>query len=210
MRAFIAADGRTLPGALELPSRRRPPGVVLFAHPGGAGHLNPPNRHLAAILRDAGVATLVFDLLTEEEAAERDAAFDLRLLALRLLRGTEWVESQPETTGLPVGYLGAATGAAAAVVAASQAGHAVRAIVSRGGRPDLAAEFLPAFTTPLLCIVGEKDAVTLKRNRATLACLRGATHLTVVPGASQNFEEPGGLIDVGSCAARWFRQYFQP
>lgn len=208
MRALIAADGRTLPGEFDLPSHRRPPGVVLFAHPGGVGHLNPQNRHLAAILRDAGLATLVFDLLTQDEAAARDGELDLRLLALRLLRGTEWVESQPETTGCPVGYIGASTGAAAAVIAASQAGLALRAIVSRGGRPDLAAEFLPNLVTPLLCIVGEKDAVTLKRNRATLACLRGTKELTVIPGASPGFEEPGTLIDVGHCAARWFLRYF--
>jgi len=202
VHAAIAADGATLTGALELPPE--PAGVVLFAHGSGSSRLSPRNIAVAEVLRNAGVGTLLFDLLTDAEANDRDNVFDIRLLALRLLHATDWVESQLETTGLPVGYFGASTGAAAAVVAATQAGRILRAVVSRGGRPDLAMEFLPSVTVPTLLIVGGDDGVVLDCNRKALARLGGVKQLTVVPGASHLFEEPGTLERAARLAAEWF------
>lgn len=205
LRAAIAADGRVLPGMLELPAR--PLGVVLFAHAGGVGRLNPQNTYLGGTLRQAGIGTLLFDLLTEDEAENRDNMFDLRLLALRMLHATEWVVAQPETHDLPLGYLGADTGAAAAVVAASQAGHVLRAVVARGGRPDLADDFLPGVAAPTLFIVGGNDAAVLKFNQAAMARLSGIKELAVVPGASHGFSEPGALAEVAHLATHWFRRH---
>ncbi len=205
VHAAIAADGTTLTGALELPPQ--PTGVVLFAHGSGSSRLSPRNIAVAEVLRAAGVGTLLFDLLTDAEANDRDKVFDIRLLALRLLHATDWVESQLETTGLPIGYFGASTGAAAAVVAATQAGHILRAVVSRGGRPDLAMEFLPSVTVPTLLIVGGDDTVVLDRNRKALERLGGVKQLSVIPGASHLFEEPGTLEEAARLAAEWFARH---
>ncbi len=205
VHAAIAADGVTLTGSLEIPPH--PKGVVLFAHGSGSSRLSPRNVFVADVLQNAGVATLLFDLLTEDEAHDRDKVFDIRLLALRLLHATDWVESQIETTGMPVGYFGASTGAAAAAVAATQSGHVLRALVSRGGRPDLAMEFLPSVTAPTLLIVGSEDTIVLERNRKALERLGGPSELAVVDGATHLFEEPGTLEQVARLAADWFARY---
>jgi alpha-beta hydrolase superfamily lysophospholipase len=205
VHAAIAADGVTLTGTLELPPHAS--GVVLFAHGSGSSRLSPRNIFVADVLRAAGVGTLLFDLLTPEEANDRDKVFDVRLLALRLLHATDWVESQIETSGMPVGYFGASTGAAAAIVAATQSGHVLRAVVSRGGRPDLAMEFLPSVTAPTLFIVGSEDAVVLERNRKALERLGGPRQLAVIEGATHLFAEPGTLEQVAQLAAEWFAKH---
>lgn len=205
VHAAIAADGATLTGSLEIPPHAK--GVVLFAHGSGSSRLSPRNIFVADVLQNAGVATLLFDLLTEDEALDRDKVFDIRLLALRLLHATDWVESQIETTGMPIGFFGASTGAAAAVVAATQSGHVLRALVSRGGRPDLAMEFLPSVTAPTLLIVGGEDTIVLERNRRALERLAGTRELAVVEGATHLFEEPGTLERVAELAADWFGRY---
>ena len=200
--AAITADGVTLHGTLALPVR--PVGVVLFAHGSGSGRFSPRNNYVAGVLRQAGVGTLLFDLLTEVEAADREKVFDIPLLAERLLHGTNWIESQPEVTGLPVGYFGASTGAAAALVAAAQDGRAVRAIVSRGGRPDLAGDFLSRVRAPTLLIVGGDDEPVIQMNRSALSRLVGVKELVIVPGATHLFEEPGTLEEVARLASEWF------
>jgi alpha-beta hydrolase superfamily lysophospholipase len=207
VHAAIAADGVTLTGNLELPPHAK--GVVLFAHGSGSSRLSPRNIFVGDVLRTAGVGTLLLDLLTAEEANDRDKVFDVRLLALRLLHATDWVESQIETTGLPVGYFGASTGAAAAIVAATQSGHVLRALVSRGGRPDLAMEFLPSVTVPTLLMVGSEDTVVLERNRKALERLGGTKQLVVIDGATHLFEEPGTLEQVAQLAAEWFGRYLK-
>jgi len=207
VHAAIAADGVTLTGILELPPHAS--GVVLFAHGSGSSRLSPRNIFVADVLRTAGVGTLLFDLLTPEEANDRDKVFDVRLLALRLLHATDWVESQIETAGMAVGYFGASTGAAAAIVAATQSGHVLRAVVSRGGRPDLAMEFLPSVTAPTLLIVGSEDTVVLERNRRALERLGGPKQLAVIEGATHLFEESGTLEQVAQLAAEWFGRYLK-
>lgn len=203
--AAITADGVTLHGTLALPVR--PVGVVLFAHGSGSGRFSPRNNYVAGVLRQSGVGTLLFDLLTEVEAADREKVFDIPLLAERLLHATNWIESQPEAAGLPVGYFGASTGAAAALVAAARNGRAVRAIVSRGGRPDLADEFLPRVRAATLLIVGGDDEPVIQMNRWALARLVGVKELVIVPGATHLFEEPGTLEEVARLASEWFVRY---
>jgi putative phosphoribosyl transferase len=207
VHATIAADGVTLDGNLELPPRAR--GVVLFAHGSGSSRLSPRNIFVADALRAAGAGTLLLDLLTAEEANDRDKVFDVRLLAQRLLHATAWVESQLETAGLPIGYFGASTGAAAAVAAAPKCGRVLRAVVSRGGRPDLAMEVLPAVTVPTLLIVGSEDDVVLELNRSALDRLGGPKELAVIDGATHLFEEPGTLEQVAQLAAEWFGRYLK-
>lgn len=205
LRATIAADGRTLPGTLVLP--RAAKGVVLFARNRGTAALTPQHHALAAELHQAGFGTLVFDLLTDREAQDRDRVFDVRLLSLRLLHATEWVESQPETAGLPLGYYGSDVAAAAAVVAASQAGRVLRAIVLRGGRPDLAFDFLPQVPTPTLLIVGGRDPTIVRLNRHALERLGGVKAIEVIEDASHDLSEPEAVAAVGRLAVGWFRQH---
>jgi alpha-beta hydrolase superfamily lysophospholipase len=207
VHATIAADGVTLDGNLELPPRAR--GVVLFAHGSGSSRLSPRNIFVADALRAAGAGTLLLDLLTAEEANDRDKVFDVRLLARRLLHATAWVESQLETAGLPIGYFGASTGAAAAVAAAPECGRVLRAVVSRGGRPDLAMEVLPSVTVPTLLIVGSEDDVVLQLNRSALDRLGGPKELAVIEGATHLFDEPGTLEQVAQLAAEWFGRYLK-
>ena len=204
----IPAGQVELDGELILPPSAT--GVVLFAHGSGSSRLSPRNIFVAEVLRSAGVGTLLFDLLTEDEARDRDKVFDVRLLALRLLHATDWVESQIETAGMPIGFFGASTGAAAAVVAATQSGHVLRAMVSRGGRPDLAMEFLSSVTAPTLLIVGALDTIVLERNRKALERLGGPKELAVIDGATHLFEEPGTLEQVADLAAKWFERHLHP
>lgn len=191
-----------LEGTLALP-----PGaaaVVAFAHGSGSSHASPRNARVAASLRERRLATLLFDLLTEEEAADRRKVFDIPLLAERLLAVTRWLGEQELSRNLAVGYFGASTGAAAALVAAAQSEREIGAVVSRGGRPDLAQGALSRVRAPTLLIVGSRDSRVLELNRAALAELRCEKELAVVPGATHLFEEAGTLEEVIAIAGRWF------
>jgi putative phosphoribosyl transferase len=196
----------TLSGRLTVPARSL--GTVIFAHGSGSSRHSPRNRYVASVLNRAGLATLLIDLLTVEEESDRSCVFDVRTLADRLGAATRWVRGRPEVAG-PVGFFGASTGAAAALWAAAQPECDVRAVVSRGGRPDLAGPLLPAVTAPTLLIVGECDEAVLDLNRRAQAQLRCANHLTIVPGATHLFEEPGALESVARLASDWFVKEFR-
>ncbi|MEV0692953.1 phosphoribosyltransferase family protein [Streptomyces sp. NPDC050388] len=185
-------------------------GVVLFAHGSGSSRHSPRNRFVAAGLNRAGLGTLLFDLLTEAEETDRANVFDTGLLARRLAGATDWLRIQPETEGLAVGYFGASTGAAAALWAAAQPGARIAAVVSRGGRPDLAGPRLPEVTAPTLLIVGGHDQLVLDLNRDAQARLRCENRLAVVPGATHLFEEPGALEQVTELARDWFTDHMAP
>lgn len=201
----ISAGEVDLPGILTLPPH--PAGVVVFAHGSGSSRLSARNRFVADALVEANFGTLLFDLLTEAEAQDRANVFDIMLLAKRLRAATAWVAAYPATSDLPIGYFGASTGAAAALVAAASAGPRVQAVVSRGGRPDLAGDFLARVQVPTLLIVGEADFTVLELNRTALARLAGVRQLVVVPGATHLFEEPGALDRVAGLAAFWFGRH---
>jgi putative phosphoribosyl transferase len=194
-----------LPALLGVPARAR--GLVIFAHGSGSGRLSPRNNHVAAALRSAGLATLLLDLLTPEEELDRANVFDIPLLAARLRLATDWAAAEPETELLPVGYFGASTGAAAALVAAAAAEAPVGAIVSRGGRPDLAGDALAEVRAPTLLIVGGADAAVIELNRLARQRLSAASELAIVPGASHLFEEPGTLDEVVRHATGWFLRH---
>ena len=200
------SGGVLLEGDLDLPSGAR--GVVLFAHGSGSGRHSPRNQYVARQLGSAGLATLLVDLLSEaEERAEahtKHLRFDIDLLAERLLGAASWLASEPATRMLPIAYFGASTGAAAALVAAARQPRGVFAVVSRGGRPDLASESLLHVAAPTLLIVGGADSGVLSLNRLALAALRVEKHLEIVPGASHLFEEPGALEQVAQLARDWF------
>jgi pimeloyl-ACP methyl ester carboxylesterase len=195
-----------LEGLLGLPTEAR--GIVLFAHGSGSGRFSPRNNFVAQALRETGLATLLFDLLTADEAQDRRNVFDIELLAQRLLMAAAWVRDNAETTNLPVGYFGASTGAAAALVASAKYEGPVAAIVSRGGRPDLAGPALRSVRVPTLLIVGGDDVEVLALNRVALAELRCEKELVVVPGATHLFEEPGTLEAVVEHARGWFSDHF--
>lgn len=205
----ITAEGATLAGDLSIPTDAR--GIVVFAHGSGSSRHSPRNRFVADILRAGGLATLLTDLLTEDEEAEdvRTLAlrFDIGLLARRLVGATDWLAQQPDVAALPVGYFGASTGAGAALVAAAERPDAIAAIVSRGGRPDLADQSLSAVRAPTLLIVGGADEPVIKMNRGALRQMSGLTHLEMVPGATHLFEEPGALEQVATLARAWFAHY---
>jgi putative phosphoribosyl transferase len=198
-----------LKGNLEVPSPVQ--GLVVFAHGSGSSRKSPRNQFVARKLREAGLATLLMDLLTPEEEAldleQGHLRFDIAFLAGRLLAATDWVRRQDSTGGLPLGYFGASTGAAAALLAAAERGEAVRAVVSRGGRPDLAGPALHRVVAPTLLIVGGADAEVLELNRVALARLRCERELRIVPRASHLFPEPGALEEVAGLAAAWFRRH---
>lgn len=201
----IPATGAALDGRLTLP--RGAPGVVLFAHGSGSSRKSPRNRFVAAGLNRAGLGTLLFDLLTEAEAVNRDNVFDTALLARRLTQATEWLREQPGTQGMEFGYFGASTGAAAALWAAAAPTADIAAVVSRGGRPDLAGPRLPEVKAPTLLIVGGRDHVVLDLNRQAAARLSCEHQLAVVPGATHLFEEPGTLESATELATDWFSRH---
>ncbi|MEU5977015.1 phosphoribosyltransferase family protein [Streptomyces sp. NPDC047315] len=201
-----AGPAEHLAGHLTVPSGAR--GVVLFAHGSGSSRHSPRNRHVADGLNDRGLGTLLFDLLTEAEAADRGNVFDTELLADRLTGATDWLRARPEARGLRLGYFGASTGAAAALWAAADPENDCAAVVSRGGRPDLADERLPAVTAPTLLVVGGADLLVLDLNRRARRRLGGESELLVVPGAGHLFEEPGALDAVTAAAAGWFADRF--
>lgn len=201
-----------LAGSLTLPATAT--GLVVFVHGSGSGRHSPRNRHVADALAARGLATLLVDLLTPDEAArdQRSAElrFDVDLLASRVATTVDWADLQPHTRGLRVGLFGASTGAAAALIAAARRPAAIAAVVSRGGRPDLAHHALPRVTAPTLLIVGARDALVLRWNREAQRALGGPCDLAVVPGASHLFEEPGALDAVARLAGDWFARFLAP
>ncbi len=200
----VVVGPKQLPGHLGIPDGGNPIGLVIFAHGSGSGRLSPRNQQVAAGLRQAGMATLLLDLLTPDEEQDRANVFDIGLLAGRLLSATRWARGQSRLARLPIGYFGASTGAGAALVAAAEAGSEVSAVVSRGGRPDLAGEALERVRAPTLLIVGGDDTQVIELNQQALDRLPGAKSLIVVPGATHLFEEPGTLDVVESLAREWF------
>jgi putative phosphoribosyl transferase len=208
----VPAGAVRLAGDLAVPAGAR--GVVLFAHGSGSGRHSPRNRQVAAALGRAGLATLLLDLLTEEEeAVDRDRAelrFDIALLAGRLVAAMDWLAEDPRTQPLPIGLFGASTGAAAALVAAAERPQRVAAVVSRGGRPDLAGPSLGLVRAPTLLVVGGRDRVVLELNRSAAEQLGAEHRLEVVPGATHLFEEPGALERVAALAADWFLRWLAP
>ena len=199
---IVRAGDVDLAGELAIPDPAT--GIVLFAHGSGSSRLSPRNRSMAGALGAHGFGTLLFDLLTEEEASDRRHVFDVGLLGERLLGATAWLRTRPEADRLPVGYFGASTGAAAALSAAAAPGNEVAAVVSRGGRPDLAGPRLPAVRCPTLLVVGGADTAVLGLNREAAARLRCPNHLAIVPGATHLFEEPGAMEAVAGLAIDWF------
>jgi putative phosphoribosyl transferase len=205
----LAAGNATLDGFLAIPGEAS--GIVLFAHGSGSGRNSPRNQYVARELQGSGIATLLFDLLTpreeEEEMFTRHHRFNIELLAERLAGATDWVRNEERTRALPVGYFGASTGAAAALVASTRYPEAVRAIVSRGGRPDLAGQYLRMVKAPTLLIVGGRDSQVIEMNREAYDRLEVEKDLVIVPGATHLFEEPGALEKVSVLAADWFARW---
>jgi putative phosphoribosyl transferase len=205
----IPSAGATLDGDLILPTGAR--GIVLFAHGSGSSRHSSRNRYVAQELRRSGVGTLLMDLLTsEEEAADARTGhlrFDIALLAERLAAATDWLRADPRTSRLAIGYFGASTGGGAALAAAADRPADVGAVVSRGGRPDLAGAALPRVQAPTLLIVGGHDEPVIGMNREALARLRCEKRLEIVPGATHLFEEPGALEEVARLAAGWFARH---
>jgi dienelactone hydrolase len=204
----IPSGLHVLEGILVVPPE--PTGVVLFAHGSGSGRHSPRNQFVAASLQQVGLGTLLIDLLEEDEAEDRDKVFDIGLLAGRLESCADWLAHQPATAHLPLGLFGASTGAAAALVAAARRPDAVRAVVSRGGRPDLAWDDLPAVRAPTLLIVGGHDGGVIELNEDALARLRCSKELTIIPRATHLFPEPGALEEVARLAGAWFTRHLAP
>ncbi|MBK9307134.1 MAG: alpha/beta hydrolase [Nitrospira sp.] len=203
----ITEERLTLEGLLSAPPHA--PGMVIFAHGSGSGRLSPRNTFVARRLQQDGVATLLLDLLTEEEADNRDKVFDIDLLADRLLLAKRWSETDPRTGHLKIGYFGASTGAGAALQAAAREPSNIKAVVSRGGRPDLAESYLPSVTVPTLLIVGGHDEPVIEMNQVAYDLLACEKRLIIVPGATHLFEEPGTLGQVAEHAGKWFQRYLQ-
>lgn len=202
----VTGGGVSLPGSLTTPKECR--GTVVFAHGSGSSRLSSRNIAVAQSLADRGCATLLFDLLTPGEASDRTNVFDIVLLGDRVLDATNWLAGRRELGGLPVGYFGASTGAAAALVAAARLGDQVSAVVSRGGRPDLAGDALRRVTAPTLFLVGSYDGEVLRLNRQAREKLKSPSELKVIEGAGHLFEEPGTLEQVAEAAGSWFVQHF--
>jgi putative phosphoribosyl transferase len=206
---FLRVDAGTvsLEGNLEIPREAR--GIVLFAHGSGSSRHSPRNRYVAQVLREGGLATLLIDLLTPAEELldlrTAELRFDIPLLATRLINTTDWLTQHASTRHLRVAYFGASTGSAAALMGAAERPDIVRAVASRGGRPDLAGPALPRIQAPTLLIVGGKDYSVIEMNRAAMAELRCEKKLAFVPGASHLFEEPGALEEVARLAREWFQ-----
>lgn len=203
----LSGEMLALPGRLAIPDEAR--GLVVFAHGSGSGRSSPRNRLLARVLHEARLGTLLFDLLTPLEAADRINVFDVGLLADRVLAAVAWTAGHAPTASLPLGLCGASTGAAAALVAAAREPR-VRAVVSRGGRPDLAEGFLERVRVPVLLVVGSLDESVLELNERALERLGGERRLAVVPGATHLFEERGTLEEAARLAAEWFSRVLVP
>ena len=202
----IPLEGQDHAGLLGVPDGAH--GIVVFAHGSGSSRLSPRNNYVAEVLRDAGMATLLFDLLTEAEDRDYERRFDIGLLTRRLAEATRWLQKQDATRDLAIGYFGASTGAAAALQAAAEPDSSVVAIASRGGRPDLAGDALGRVRAPVLLIVGGNDDVVIDLNRKAAAALHAPHELVIVPGATHLFEEPGTLENVAALAGDWFLNHF--
>ena len=202
----LQAERAILSGSLTIPENAV--ALVLFAHGGGSSRHSPRNQFVARTLNDAALATLLFDLLTPEEEAmdlnTREHRFNIRLLAERLVHATRWAKQQEETRGLRIGYFGSSTGGAAALVAAAQLSEGIGAIVSRGGRPDLAGDALSKVHAPTLLIVGGNDDIVIELNEMARDQMRCEAKLVIIPGATHLFEEPGALEQVAKFASDWF------
>lgn len=203
---MIPAGTARLQGILSLPPQGK--GVVVFAHGSGSGRFSPRNNFVARILQDAGMATLLVDLLEEPESMDRGKVFDIDLLANRLLACSYWLHQQGKTRGLLLGYFGASTGAGAALQAAATKPEGVAAIVSRGGRPDLAVDYFHLIQAPTLLIVGGEDQPVIPLNESAYKQLRCPKEIVIVPGASHLFEETGALEKVATLARDWFLRHF--
>jgi putative phosphoribosyl transferase len=201
----IRIPPHNLPGTLILPAQ--PQAVIAFAHGSGSGRFSPRNRQVAARLQQENLGTLLFDLLTEAEADDRRNVFDIPLLAQRLGEAIDFLRAHAATRALPIGLFGASTGAAAALVAAAERPDEISAVVSRGGRPDLAGDSLPLVRAPTLLIVGGADTEVLMLNRAAARQMKCEQELAVVPHATHLFEEPGTLEQVQELAASWFARH---
>jgi putative phosphoribosyl transferase len=201
----VSSEAISLSGFLGVPAQSK--GIVLFAHGSGSGRLSPRNRFVAQHLQQGGIGTLLIDLLTREEEEDRRNVFDIDLLADRVLMASAWLREHTGTNRLPLGYFGASTGAGAALQAAARASFRIGAIVSRGGRPDLAEQFLPQVTAPTLLLIGGEDQPVIEMNRHAYRLLRCSKQLTIIPGATHLFEEPGTLEQVAEHALKWFQQH---
>lgn len=202
---LIPAGNMNLAGIFSLPPK--PAGVVAFAHGSGSGRLSPRNAFVAGVLQEAGLATLLFDLLDVSEELDRRKVFDINLLADRLLAGTLWLQNERGTKGLKLGYFGASTGAAAALETAAREPKGIAAIVSRGGRLDLAMDYLEKVKPPTLLIVGGNDRTVIGMNREAFKNLKCKKDMVVIPGATHLFGEPGTLDEVARLAAEWFLKH---
>jgi len=202
----------TLDGELQIPQNAT--GVVLFAHGSGSSRFSPRNQFVARVLREAGLGTLLFDLLTREEemidSFTRHLRFDIVLLCERLVAATHWLDNVEAARGLRVGYFGSSTGGGAALMAAAKLGEDIGAVVSRGGRPDLASAWLPKVKSPTLLLVGELDTVVIGLNRDAMSRMTCPTELRLIPDATHLFEEPGALEAVAHEAADWFQNHLVP
>ncbi|HSG93717.1 MAG TPA: dienelactone hydrolase family protein [Methylotenera sp.] len=202
----IPADNVHIEGMLELPANAR--GIVLFAHGSGSSRHSPRNNYVAKILHSGGMGTLLMDLLTSEEDMDYQVRFDIPLLTRRLLAATHWLQTEQQVKHLPIAYFGASTGAAAALQAASVLDNKIKAVVSRGGRPDLAgADNLSMVTAPTLLLIGGLDDVVIELNQEAYNHMHCTKHISIIPGATHLFEEPGTLETVASLASDWFKHY---
>ena len=201
----IPVDSVTLEGELYVPQGTK--GIVVFAHGSGSSRFSSRNIFVAEVLRSTRLGTLLFDLRTRQEDRDYQNRFNIPLLARRLIAATKWVRTQEKTRELRIGYFGASTGAAAALIAAAELGTEIKAVVSRGGRPDLAMEVLEQVTAPTLFIVGGADDVVLELNRSAMQEMKGKAELEVIPGATHLFEESGALEEVARLATEWFTKY---
>lgn len=205
----IPVEEHVLTGNLIIPAQAK--GLILFAHGSGSSRLSPRNQSVARVLNKAGFGTLLFDLLTREEEEEdnltREYRFDINLLANRLVTVTDWILTTPETKGLIIGYFGASTGAAAALLAAAQRPQHIKAIVSRGGRPDLAEGHLESVQAPTLLIVGGRDYAVIELNEEAFQQLSCLKEILIIPGATHLFEEPGKLEEAAKAATQWFKKH---
>jgi putative phosphoribosyl transferase len=207
----IPSGSVSVEGNLNVPPGSR--AIVLFAHGSGSSRFSPRNRYVAKIFNDANIATLLFDLLTNEEDQEDletgEFRFNIALLAKRLIDATIWLKNDPAVEDFDFGYFGASTGAAAALVAAAKLPDAVKAVVSRGGRPDLAGEYLPNVVAPTLLLVGSLDTEVIELNRQAMSQMTAKNKLEIIPGATHLFEEPGKLEIVAKLSAEWFTRYLR-
>lgn len=196
-----------LEGILSIPENAK--GIIIFVHGSGSSRLSPRNNFVARELQKAGFATLLFDLLTEQEDENYENRFNISLLVDRLKKVTDWVAQQKEIKALPIGYFGASTGSASAIIAAADLESKIKAIVSRGGRPDLAGSALKRLTTPVLLIVGGDDYEVIELNREASLQIKTEKSIQIVPGATHLFSEPGALEEVARMAAEWFKKYLK-